>query len=315
MAEVIFNYEGKTIIIQCNINDKMKDIIDKFLIKITNNENNLYYLYNGTITNDNLTFNEQANNIDKDRRKMNIIVVKKEEVIDIIKEIISKDIICPECKENALMNLDNFRLNFHDCKNNHNINKISFNEFEQTQKMIINKIICDICHIKNKGNSPNNEFYKCNTCNINICQICKNNHDKNHKIIDYDDKNYICQKHNEPFIEYCSTHKKDMCMLCQTEHEGDKIIEFKNMLIKKEEMLKSMTDLNELIANFKFKINIIKEQIDRIANTLDLYYKISNNVINSHDINKRNYYILQNFSCPTNIPIKLIFYLRLEYDI
>ena len=33
MAEVIFNFEGNIIIIQCNINDKMKDIIDAFLIK------------------------------------------------------------------------------------------------------------------------------------------------------------------------------------------------------------------------------------------------------------------------------------------
>ena len=30
MAEVIFNYEGIDTTIQCNIDDKMKDIIDKF---------------------------------------------------------------------------------------------------------------------------------------------------------------------------------------------------------------------------------------------------------------------------------------------
>ncbi len=33
MAEAIFNYEGIETIIQCNINDKMKDIINKYLIK------------------------------------------------------------------------------------------------------------------------------------------------------------------------------------------------------------------------------------------------------------------------------------------
>ena len=34
MAEVIFNYEGINTIIQCEINEKMKDIIDRFLIKL-----------------------------------------------------------------------------------------------------------------------------------------------------------------------------------------------------------------------------------------------------------------------------------------
>ena len=34
MAEIIFIYEGINTIIQCENNDKMKDIIDKFLIKI-----------------------------------------------------------------------------------------------------------------------------------------------------------------------------------------------------------------------------------------------------------------------------------------
>ena len=34
MAEVIFNLEGNITVIQCDLNDKMKDIIDKFLIII-----------------------------------------------------------------------------------------------------------------------------------------------------------------------------------------------------------------------------------------------------------------------------------------
>ena len=46
----------------------MKVIIDRFLIKIKYKENNLYYLYNGTKINYELTFNEQANIIDKNRK-------------------------------------------------------------------------------------------------------------------------------------------------------------------------------------------------------------------------------------------------------
>ena len=34
MTEVIFSYEGTNTTIQCDENDKMKDIYNKFLIKI-----------------------------------------------------------------------------------------------------------------------------------------------------------------------------------------------------------------------------------------------------------------------------------------
>ena len=49
MAEIIFNYEGINTVIQCDTNDKMKDIINIFMIKINNKENNLYYFYNDKI--------------------------------------------------------------------------------------------------------------------------------------------------------------------------------------------------------------------------------------------------------------------------
>ena len=101
MVEVIFNYEGINTIIQCNINDKMKDIINRFLIKIRKNENdnNLLYIYGANIINYELTFIQQANELDKNRNKMNILVKSNDNNNKEIKEIISKDIICPECRK------------------------------------------------------------------------------------------------------------------------------------------------------------------------------------------------------------------------
>ena len=37
-----------------------------------------------------------------------------------------------------------------------------------TQNLDLNEIICDICNNQNKGNTHNNEFYICNTCNKKI---------------------------------------------------------------------------------------------------------------------------------------------------
>ena len=69
MAEVIFNYEGINTTIQCNINDKMNDIINNFLNKIKEKGDNFFYLYNGNEINKQLTFKEQANDLDKNRKK------------------------------------------------------------------------------------------------------------------------------------------------------------------------------------------------------------------------------------------------------
>ena len=242
MVEVIFNYEGINTIIQCNINDKMKDIINRFLIKIGKNENdnNLLYIYGANIINYELTFIQQANELDKNRNKMNILVKSNNDNNKEIKEIISKDIICPECGENIFINIKDFKINLYGCKNNHKINNILINKYENNQKIDLSKIICNECNENNKSNTHNNEFYICNTCNKNICPLCKSKHDNNHIIIKYDDKNYICKKHNESFIKYCKECNENICIICENEHNNHDIIDLVKILLNKDE-LKNIT--------------------------------------------------------------------------
>ena len=137
MAQVIFNYEGTNTNVECNINDPMEYIITNYLQRIESEGNNLYYLYNGNIINRELTFNELANELDKNNRIMRILVYKIDEDKN---EIISKDIICPLCKENILLNIQDFKINLSGCKNNHNINNISLNKYGETQKIDLSNI-------------------------------------------------------------------------------------------------------------------------------------------------------------------------------
>ena len=65
-------------------------------------------------------------------------------------------------------------------------------------------------------------------------------------------------------------------MICEDEHEGHNTLDLRKLLIKNDELINSMKDLNNVIDNFKYKINIIKEILDRLVNTFDLYYKINN---------------------------------------
>ena len=149
---------------------------------------------------------------------MNVIVYNNSEEIKIKKDIISKDIIWPDCKENCLMDIKDFKINFHKCKNNHENNNILLNNYELTQKKDLNEIKCDICQNNNKGKTHNNEFYICNNCNKNICPLCKSIHNNNHNIINYEDKNYICKEHNDIFNKYCKTCNKNICIICESEH-------------------------------------------------------------------------------------------------
>ena len=228
MAEVLFNYKGNNIAIHCNVNDKMKDIINKFEEKIEIEQKNIefHYFYGDNAINNELAYIEQVNELDKANNKMSVIVkISNENKLE-IKEMISKDIICPECKEITLLNIKDLKMNFEKCKNNHNINNILLPKFEESQKIDITKIVCDIC---NKHNIINNyEIFICNTCDKTICSLCKFIHDKNHLIINYVEKDYICKKHNESFNKYCKTCNKDICFNCENEHNNHDIFDFNN---------------------------------------------------------------------------------------
>ena len=298
MVEVLFNYNGIETIIQCNINDKMKDIINKYIIKTEKNNNNIYYLYNGDKIKEELSFNEQANENDNKRKKMNILVYIKEENINNKENIIkSKDVICPECKENILINIKDYRVNLYECKNNHTKNNISLEEYENTQKIDISKIKCDKCKDKNLGNIFNNEFYICNTCNIKLCPLCKSQHNNNnHNIINYKNKNYICNKHNSNYIKYCKECEENMCILCEKEHKNHNIIYLEYIILEKHEILKQKVDLLNIIDELRNNIEEIKNKFTEVLNTIEIYYKINEDIINNYENKKINYYILKNIN-------------------
>ena len=121
-GKVIFIYNGNQTIIQCISNEKLSIICERFINKLQLDKSKIYYyIYNGNIINKELSFEEQINNEDKKEYKMNIIVVDEMNKInnDNIKE--SEEIICPECKENILIKIEEYRINMYNCKNNHKI--------------------------------------------------------------------------------------------------------------------------------------------------------------------------------------------------
>ena len=113
-AIAIFNYNGIKTTIQCFIDEKMSIVCEKFERKVgLDLTENYYYLYNGNIINKDLKFAKIVNEIDKKSRTMNIVVDKLNRAIinRNIKE--SEEIICPQCKGNILIKIENYRVSLY----------------------------------------------------------------------------------------------------------------------------------------------------------------------------------------------------------
>ena len=77
MTAVDFYFEGRNFTIQCNKDDKMMLLFQRFLTKISINPNSVIFLYDGNnITNTSLTFEKLLNIDDRTRNKMTILVSK-----------------------------------------------------------------------------------------------------------------------------------------------------------------------------------------------------------------------------------------------
>ena len=123
-AKVIFNYEGVNITIQCSKEETMKDICQKYVNKIDKNINSLIFLYGGNQLNFNLSFNQQASNLDKERNAMKVLVYKNED----------NECICPKCGEKIKFNtekIDDIILSINNIKDTINGTKYGIDNVRQ----------------------------------------------------------------------------------------------------------------------------------------------------------------------------------------
>ena len=300
IIEIIFTYNGVNTTIKCTKVQKFKDISKKFKNKAKAENKLLFYMYNGSnIKNDELTFDKIANSEDKRRNKMNILVYEltQEKQNRVISECIikSKEIICPKCKENIKFKFDDYNVLLYECKNKHDFD-LFIDEFINSQNLNISEIICQKCKNYNKGNIYDNKFYRCNICKLNLCPICYSNHDKSHKLINYDDKNYICEEHNKEYIAYCNNCNQNICVFCEQNHKNHNIVIFGQLLpnidnIKK--YLKQLKDKKDILIN---QIKKIINKLNKIIKNINIIYNINENMINNYNKDKINYEILYNIN-------------------
>ena len=293
MEQITFSFEGKETTIQCNKNEKMKEICNRYAQQLNREISQISFSSKGNEINENMTINDLLKDMDNNEGKLSILVENSKDSFNEIKVIESKNIICPKCKQNAKIDIKNYKINLYDCKNKHSIKNIVLNDYEDIQLINEDKLICGIC---NKKVNDNDDFYFCLKCQKNICLICKQNHDNIHIIINYNQKDYSCAEHNEQYISYCCNCEKNMCMMCEDRHNGHNIIYFGKIMPKKENILNDLKELRININKFNIYLNEIITKINNMKEKMEILYKINSDIVNNFEIKNRNYINLCNIN-------------------
>ena len=294
MVQIEFDFDQIKTTIQANLEDKFQEAINRYSQKSQINIDSICFFANGQKINPEKTVESQMSQLNKDDNKMKVLVnlINDEKEDQII--VGSKDIICPKCHEPCQFNIEKYKIKLYDCTNGHISNNIKIKDFQNTQKINISNIKCSNCKNNNKGNSYNQEFYKCLTCGNNLCPLCKTNHDSKHSIINYDQKNYLCQRHNDIFTKYCINCKSNLCFSCENEHSDHSTLYYGDLMPNINKIKEQLLMKKNVIDLFKEKIKGIIRLLNDLAETLDAYYKIDNGILNNYDTRNRNYSIFEN---------------------
>ena len=300
MTEIIFIYNTLPVSIQCDKNELMREIFQRFANKVKIDLSEVYFLYGGGQIQDiNQKFNDILKDYDKNLNSFKILVYSYENKNENNNLEIIKEIICGKCRNICLINFNKYKINISGCINNHYINNITLDEFLNLQKIDSSKIICNDCKSHNKRNS--NNFYKCLNCEKDICPSSMIQNHKEHDIIEYDKinyiKNYICNLHNETFISFCKKCNKNLCKFCDSEHKDkENIIYYKDELPKNDMMKNQIEEMKNNINIFKKKIKEIKNILDSIITNLEIYYSINDNMIKKFENKNRNFQLFKNMN-------------------
>ena len=169
------SFGGNHEIMKFSKDDFMLKVFKEYASKINQDIKNLFFLYNG----DMISPEKQVSDLDFQKSDTATILVFELEEENEIEEVlkISRDVICPKCKEICLMSFKDYKITFSDCKNGHYFPNTLINELDVFQKIDESTIICSLCDT-NKRETTENKFYKCCDCKMKLCPLCKYNHEK-----------------------------------------------------------------------------------------------------------------------------------------
>ena len=278
----------KKLVIQCKGEEKMEAIITRFAQKAFADPKDYFYFYGGKEINKEITLMKLICN-NKNLKEIEITINRRNKIIK-----------CPKCIcNNCILKIDNYRLNFSDCVNNHEDIRL-FEEYDDTQRINYQKIKFDQCNRTQKDSLE--EFYKCLKCSSlagyaqYICNECNKIH--KHKTIKYDEKYYYCPYHYSEYISYCENCNCNLCEGCEKKHKAQnhEIKTFDSMSPDIKDIKKKLDKIDEKIEDLKTIVKIIKNKMDGSIKIIENYHSIAQDMIKKYEtFNSRlkNYQILK----------------------
>ena len=178
---VTFNLEQTEITVQCLKTETMRTIIQRFETKIQQSADSFMYLYSGGQVNLDLTFEQQANHLDRENSQMKILVYKTE----------SNGFKCPYCAKKIKLGEDlddiiraynNLKETINDIKSMlENIIKTSVNNPMNSQLKIINMALNTINEDIKKNNQKLEKILNNNNTNEQKIERTLNNNKINNQ--------------------------------------------------------------------------------------------------------------------------------------
>ena len=244
MEEVIFNLNGVQTIIKCNKEDLMKDICQKFAKENSLDISNILFLYKGNKINPNAKYNEQINEVDKNKRESIKVgglrrSTYKKRSIKAKKDGINKDLL-------AVPNINEIRKSVK--------KKVDINDPTPAQKIEINL---------DKNIDIFKDYFRNNTCELvfpdeNLQNTNNNNND-----------NYDNTKENK---------ERNFTQL------NNIIIDTNLPIKPKEKVENIEKEMNEFEIKFESINNKIKEiinSLNQISENINEFYEVTNNKIDN----------------------------------
>ena len=176
---VTFNLEQTEITVQCLKTETMRTIIQRFETKIQQSADSYVYLYSGGQVNMDLTFEQQANHLDRENNQMKILVYKTE----------SNGFKCPYCAKKIKLgeDLDDIIKAYNNLKETingiksmlENIIKTSINNPINNQLKIVNMTLNSINEDIKKNNEKLEKILNNNNTNEQKAEKTSNNNSNN----------------------------------------------------------------------------------------------------------------------------------------
>ena len=124
MPEIRIVYNGYQEIIKCNSNEKLEEIFNKFKFKLNVENKEIVYVYNNKIIIDENIIISQLTS----EKIISILAYDSNNLPKNINNLLNSNyVICPKCKQSAILEEKDYKLIIYGCQNEHITDNILIN--------------------------------------------------------------------------------------------------------------------------------------------------------------------------------------------